>query len=360
MRTFNEVFEDKTKYGTKLKTDEYQKRGIYLIIDQGQKLIAGYTNQKEGVFEDVPAIIFGDHTRTVKYVEVPFFIGADGVKILKCRIRDANYKYLYYALKNAEIPDTGYNRHFKWLKEVTIRYPNSVKQQKIVDVLGKVEEIIIKQKQQIERLDNLIKSRFVEMFGDVRYEPKYHGIPLRKICTTISGGTPSTKFPEYYEGDIPWISTVSLGPNHIDGTNAKGYITEEAIANSATKLIPANNILFGTRVGVGKSSLNDVDICTNQDIIAIIGIDESKFSRLFIKHVLDWHQPYFDSIKKGATILGIRSDDLKDVFIPQVSIDLQRKYEVFVEQVDQLKSKTQKSLDKTQLLFNSLMQQYFG
>ena len=72
MRTFNEVFEDKTKYGTKLKTDEYQKRGIYLIIDQGQKLIAGYTNQKEGVFEDVPAIIFGDHTRTVKYVEVPF------------------------------------------------------------------------------------------------------------------------------------------------------------------------------------------------------------------------------------------------------------------------------------------------
>lgn len=360
MRTFNEVFEDKTKYGTKLKTDDYQKQGIYLIIDQGQKLIAGYTDQKEGVFEDVPAIIFGDHTRTVKYVEVPFFIGADGVKILKCRMRDANYKYLYYALKNAEIPDTGYNRHFKWLKEVTIRYPNSVKQQKIVDVLDKVEEIIVKQKQQIERLDNLIKSRFVEMFGEVRYEPKYHGIPLRKICTTISGGTPSTKFPEYYEGDIPWISTVSLGPNHIDGTNAKGYITEEAIANSATKLIPANNILFGTRVGVGKSSLNDVDICTNQDIIAIIGIDESKFSRLFIKHVLDWYQPYFDSIKKGATILGIRSDDLKDVFIPQVSIDLQRKYEVFVEQVDQLKSKTQKSLDKIQLLFNSLMQQYFG
>lgn len=163
----------------------------------------------------------------------------------------------------------------------------------------------------------------------------------------MSGGTPSTKFPEYYEGDIPWISTVSLGPNHIDGSTAKGYITHEAIDNSATKLIPAGNILFGTRVGVGKSSLNDVDICTNQDIVAIVGIDESKFKRLFIKHVLDAYQPYYDSIKKGATILGITGDDLKDTLIPDAPIEVQMEYEAFVEQVDKSKVVAQKSLDET-------------
>lgn len=62
---------------------------------------------EEGLFKDVPVIIFGDHTRIVKYVEMPFFIGADGVKILKSKIDNANYKYLYYALKNAKIPNTG-------------------------------------------------------------------------------------------------------------------------------------------------------------------------------------------------------------------------------------------------------------
>ena len=64
----------------------------------------------------MPVIVFGDHTRIIKYINRPFFLGADGTKILKSKIPDANYKYLYYALKNAKIPNTGYNRHFKWLK----------------------------------------------------------------------------------------------------------------------------------------------------------------------------------------------------------------------------------------------------
>ena len=215
------------------------------------------------------------------------------------------------------------------------------KQKNFVDLFSKIQDAIDKRKQELEQLDILIKARFVEMFGDVKHEEKYKGIPLRELCFTMSGGTPSTKNTEYYEGNIPWITTVSLGPNHIDGSTAKGYITQEAIKNSATKLIPAGNILFGTRVGVGKSSINDVDICTNQDIIAIIGIDENRFNRVFIKHVLDDYQPYYDSLKKGATILGITSDDLKDTLIPDAPIDVQAEFVAFVDQVD--KSKFMKS-----------------
>ena len=229
----------------------------------------------------------------------------------------------------------------------------------ICNRLDKLFGVIKLREQELQLFDNLIKARFVEMFGDVQHEEKYKGIPLRNLCTTMSGGTPSTKFPEYYEGDIPWISTVSLGPNHINGSTAKGYITQEAIENSATKLIPAGNILFGTRVGVGKSSLNDVDICTNQDIVAIIGIDESRFKRLFIKYVLDAYQPYYDSIKKGATILGITGDDLKDTLIPDVPLSIQMEFELFVGQVDKSKVAVQKALDETQMLFDSLMQKYF-
>lgn len=223
------------------------------------------------------------------------------------------------------------------LLNIKIKLPDIDEQQLVVDKLIRIESVMEFRKQELNVLDNLIKARFIEMFGDVQHEEKYKGIPLRDLCTTMSGGTPSTKFPEYYEGDIPWISTVSLGPNHINGSTAKGYITQEAIENSATKLIPAGNILFGTRVGVGKSSLNDVDICTNQDIVAIIGIDESRFKRLFIKYVLDAYQPYYDSIKKGATILGITGDDLKDTLIPDVPLSIQVEFELFVEQVDKSK-----------------------
>lgn len=252
--------------------------------------------------------------------------------------------YLYYFMEGyvEELRKQAIGGVIKYIKlgnltDALIELPSVDEQKAIVDILEKAKNVLDMRNEEISKLDDLIKARFVELFGDVQHEEKYKGIQLRELCTTVSGGTPSTKFPDYYEGDIPWISTVSLGPNHIDGSTAKGYITQEAIDNSATKLIPAGNILFGTRVGVGKSSLNDVDICTNQDIVAIMGINESRFKRLFIKHVLDAYQPYYDSIKKGATILGITGDDLKDTLIPDAPIEIQMEYETFVEQVDKSK-----------------------
>lgn len=267
--------------------------------------------------------------------------------IMKIRLKDGVYdkKYFDLLLKSrlkkheSEANGSGVKMAISAtaLGKELFPVPTMSEQNEISKIISTVSDIIVKRKKELNKLDNLIKARFVEMFGNVQNEERYKGVPLRALCTTMSGGTPSTKYPEYYEGDIPWISTVSLGPNHIDGSTAKGFITQEAIDNSATKLIPAGNILFGTRVGVGKSSLNDVDICTNQDILAIVGIDETKYNRLFIKHVLDSYQPYYDSIKKGATILGITGDDLKDTLIPDAPISIQLEFEQFVEQVDKSK-----------------------
>lgn len=97
------------------KQSDYLPSGLHPIIDQGQQLIAGYSNDEDGMFTDVPAIVFGDHTRCIKYVEEPFFAGADGVKILKPRLSD-NARYWYYALNGLKLEDLGYSRHFKLLK----------------------------------------------------------------------------------------------------------------------------------------------------------------------------------------------------------------------------------------------------
>ena len=214
-------------------------------------------------------------------------------------------------------------------------------------------------KRQLQSFDSLVKSRFMEMFGDVTVEQK-NTIKLGSICKTMGGGTPTTKKPEYYEGNIPWISTVSLGPNYIDGSDAKGYITNDAIINSATKLIPAYSVMVGTRVGVGKSSVNTVPICTNQDINSITGLDSKKYIPLFIKYVVDAYQSYFDSIKKGATILGINSDDLKNINVPNVSIGLQKEFVSFVEQIDKSRFIVQSQIKDLQELLDSKMDEYFG
>ena len=68
-----DVFNDVTKFGTKITTDNYLEKGKYPIIDQGQSFISGYCNDENGIFNNVPAIIFGDHTRVIKYVDTPFF-----------------------------------------------------------------------------------------------------------------------------------------------------------------------------------------------------------------------------------------------------------------------------------------------
>ena len=172
MIAFDEIFIDKTKYGVKVQTSEYGEQGKHIIIDQGQTQIAGYTDREDGLFEEVPVVIFGDHTRVIKYVDEPFFLGADGVKVLRSKDNNANYKYLYYALKNAKIPNTGYNRHFKWLKEVIIKYPDRERQDEIVEILDKVSDVIQKRQDELSRLDNLIKARFVELFGDPVHNPK--------------------------------------------------------------------------------------------------------------------------------------------------------------------------------------------
>ena len=262
-----------------------------------------------------------------------------------CRINEnlVDRKYFCYFLESnayktqLEQHVTGTTRKRisrKNLSSVEIDIPEQAKQKEVVYKLDRLKKIIQNYNRELDLLDELVRARFVEMFGDVQDAKKHRSIQLKDICNTVTGGTPSTKHVEYYNGTIPWISTVSLGPNYIDGTTAKAFITQEAVDNSSTKIIPSGSILFGTRVGVGKSSINQVEMCTNQDIVAIIDLDESKYNKLYIKYVLDTYQSYFDSIKKGATILGISSDDLKNIYVPDASLYEQDRFEKSVKQID--------------------------
>ena len=119
----------------KLQTKDYQTHGAFPIIDQGQELIAGWTDNPDGVISSpLPLIVFGDHTRIFKYIDFPFVRGADGTQILKART-DIYPRYFYYACKSIDLASRGYNRHFTTLKEKTIPIPSWDEQVQIASVL---------------------------------------------------------------------------------------------------------------------------------------------------------------------------------------------------------------------------------
>ena len=139
----------------KIPQKEYMKDGDIAVVDQGQDLVGGYTNDSEKVFTgDLPVIIFGDHTRCIKYIDFPFVQGADGVKVLKPK-QFFDTKAFYYAFQNVNIPNMGYRRHFPLFDQYAIPLPPITEQQRIVDriesLFAKLDEA--KQKAQ-EALDS--------------------------------------------------------------------------------------------------------------------------------------------------------------------------------------------------------------
>jgi len=141
---FEQAFARVNTGGKKLHKSEYAEAGCLPVIDQGQSKVAGFTNRSD--LELTPPqdgyVVFGDHTRAVKYCDFPFVAGADGVQILRSHEKH-NAKYLYFALSSADIPNTGYNRHFKFLKELVFACPPSVTEEaSIADALSDADAAI--------------------------------------------------------------------------------------------------------------------------------------------------------------------------------------------------------------------------
>ena len=162
--SFDDIFIDDTKNATKIEKNSYLGSGAFWIIDQSQNEIAGYSNRKEGVYRNTPAIIFGDHTRVFKFINEPFFLGADGTKLLKVKNDAVDYTYIYYYLKNLKITNLGYNRHFKLLKDIIFSIPDIRIQKQYASFIEEINKTANILSVQIENLNNIKKSILEQTF----------------------------------------------------------------------------------------------------------------------------------------------------------------------------------------------------
>jgi type I restriction enzyme S subunit len=166
----------------KVRQQEYQKAGRFPIVDQGQKLIAGYWDRLEDVYQGpLPVIIFGDHTRVFKFVDFPFVCGADGTKILVPDISKFFPAFLYFALTRLEIPNRGYNRHFSLLREQRLPCPPLPEQRAIAHVLRTVQRAKEATERVIQATRELKKSlmRYLFTYGPVPME-EAERVPLKE------------------------------------------------------------------------------------------------------------------------------------------------------------------------------------
>ncbi len=356
---FSDVFDDITRQGTKIQANQYLVCGKYQIIDQSQNDIAGYTNQEEGLFTDIPAIVFGDHTRVIKYVDKPCFLGADGVKLLRAKDSKANYKYLYYVLTNAKIPDTGYNRHFKWLKEINIPLYDEETQNNIVKELEKVTNLIDKRKKQLEKLDELVKSRFIEMFGDCDLTAqKKEWKTVREVGTVVGGSTPKTSVTGYWNGEYRWLSPAELEQDSGVIFDSAKKITKAGIESCSLQELPVGTVILSSRAPIGKLAIAGNTFYCNQGFKNIV-CSERVVPR-YLYSLLLFNTEYLNSLGRGATFKEISKSIVENIKIPVPPIELQNQFAAFAEQVDKSKIEIKQSLEKLELLKKALMQKYFG
>lgn len=359
---FSDLIIDKTKDGTKLPTNDYQKIGSTAIIDQGQEFIAGYTDRSEGIFTDVPVIIFGDHTRVFKYIDFPFFLGADGVKILKAN-REVNYRYLYYYFLQAKFPNTGYARHFKWLKELQIPLPPLAEQKHITAILDKTQKIIAEHKQMLQKYDTLIKSRFIEMFGDPVQNPmRWEKTELGNLCKEVRYGTSK---PASENGKYTYLRMNNITyEGELDLTNIKSIdISDDELPKCSVK---KGDILFNRTNSIelcGKTCLYKLDeTMVIAGYIIRVRVNE-KLNPQYVSTFFNTKsiKKLLKEMAKGAVNqANINAQEMQSIQIPVPPISLQNEYESFVQQIDKSKFAVQKSLEKTETLYKALMQQYFG
>ena len=274
-------------------------------------------------------------------------------------------EYLAYALEHmnlskyylgAAIPHI----YFKDYCSETLPNHTPEEQAHISHVLGLVSDLIFLRKQQLSKLDEIVKSRFIEMFGDPKDNLKgYAKKQLKETCRIITGNTPSRAVAEYYGDDIEWIKTDNIVEGILYPTTAAESLSEKGMAVGRT--VEKDSILMaciaGSLSSIGRVCVTDRKVAFNQQINAIEPI---QYNTLFLYVMLQLSKEYLIE-EINMALKGILSKSkLEEKMFILPPMDLQQQFAAFVEQTDKSKSEIQKSLEKLETLKKALMQKYFG
>lgn len=245
------------------------------------------------------------------------------------------------------------------MRKMEIPLRTMVEQKKIVCRLNKLTELISLRKQQLAKLDELVKARYVEMFGDINVNnKKWMTYPLGELCTIVRGGSPRP-IERYLGGTIPWIKIgdATTGEN-IYLNSTKEYIIEEGVKKS--RMIKAGSLIFANcGVSLGFARIITFDGCIHDGWLAMEDIDE-KLDKIFLLYSLNQMTEYFRKTAPAGTQPNLNTNIMKMHRQIVPPMEMQKAFISFVKCADRQKQIVQQSLEKLELMKKALMQEYFG
>lgn len=339
----------------KVEKSEYLQKGTIPIISQEESFISGYWNNSKDITPHSNAVvIFGDHSRVLKYVDFEFVVGADGVKIIspkKCIFP----KFLYYYLKWYDIPSLGYARHFKLVKDANYPVPSMEIQEQIVAELDKINEVIEDCRELLRNLDAFAQSLFYDYFGDPVTNPKGWEIQkLEKVCTLKSGDSSANHLPS---GTIPYVKVgdMNLLDNKYGITTSSNFVD---LSGKANMLFPIGTTIFPKRGGAiltNKKRITKVPICCDLNIMGAIPHNINAEYLYFFFVLKD-----FAELVDGSTVPQINNSDIYPLKIPIPPFSLQNEFASRIEEIEAQKKGVKSMIQELETLLASRMDYWFN
>lgn len=331
------------------------------VLTAGKTFILGYTNDTEGIYKNLPVIIFDDFTTESKYVDFDFKVKSSAMKILKAE-NNITLKYLYYLMQTLSFNHDTHKRY--WISEYSklkIDIPDKIEeQQEIVQVLDTMSNIIRLREECISHAQDLIPALFQEMFGN----PLKNKTPFKigQFYNVGTGATPRRENESYYIGNNPWVKTTEVNNCYIEQTGE--HISDEAISKTNCTLYEPNTIImamYGQGKTRGKVAYLKVSATTNQACAALQLKENYKdeINNIFVFYYLQFIYNYLRTLSQGGGRPNMNLSIVRNIPLYKPDIKLQNIFANKVLEIENYIKEQQEELENAKQMFQSLLHHAF-
>ncbi|VVN15051.1 hypothetical protein PS683_04056 [Pseudomonas fluorescens] len=357
---FSSAIEDRTGGNPKVKKSEYEESGELAVVDQGQSAVAGYVNDFSlACKEELPCLLFGDHTRIFKYVDKPFVLGADGVKVLVPK-DGFDKRFLFHYLKQVRLPENaGYSRHYKFLKETFIPKPPLEEQKRIAAILDKADAIRHKRQQANQLADQFLRSVFLDMFGEPVINPKDWDTKKLMDVGTLDRGKSRHRprnDPALLGGAHPLVQTGDVAGSGGYIRNYKSTYSDLGLQQS--RKWPKGTLCITIAANIAKTGILTFDACFPDSVVGFTANEHVTVE--YIQHWLSFLQKNLEANAPESAQKNINLEILRDLDIPVPDIGLQKRFSEIVAKVVENSERALNFTINQDNLFSSLSQRAFA
>lgn len=352
-------YEQPTKYI--VESTDYKEEYEIPVLTAGKSFLLGYTNETEGIYDNPPVIIFDDFTTSSQYVDFKFKVKSSAMKLLTPKNDLINLKFVFLAMQRLKFDITRHKRYYlsayqnlKIPMPFKDGKPDIEKQNQIVSIIEKAEDLKNKREKARELSDEYLKTVFNDLFLKDK-ENFERGILSDYILDFI---VPQRDKPKEFGGEIPWCRIEDFDGIYLSKSKSGQNVTKETIKKMNLKVYPINSVIVSCSADLGKCAIIKKPLVTNQTFIGLV--PSEKINSLFLYYYMKNKSGLLNSMATGATIKYLSKKNFQNLSVNIPPIELQEKFASIVKEIEKLKEQQKDSKKNLDELFDSLVKKAFA